>query len=121
MVKELGPKATKPVTCRMFETPIIELFSRIHPFSPAAFWVPTLLLLLGYEHHRGVAPLRLVALVAVGWLAWSLTEYLLHRFVFHWIEGKPWDQKAWRPTVALYVQVATLHRGSPWYGVVFAR
>ena len=93
MVKELGPKATKPVTCRMFETPIIELFSRIHPFSPAAFWVPTLLLLLGYEHHRGVAPLHLVALVAVGWLAWSLTEYLLHRFVFHWIEGKPWQRR----------------------------
>lgn len=89
----LGPKAAKPTTCRMFDTPLIELFSRISPFSPAVFWVPVLVGLVGYEVHRGVPALRLFALFSAGWLAWSLTEYLLHRFVFHWIKGKPWQRR----------------------------
>ena len=93
MPSALEPKASKPTTCRMFETPLIEFFSRIHPLSPAAFWVPALLGLGGYELWSGVAPTRLALLVLGGWVAWSLTEYLLHRFVFHWIEGKPWQRR----------------------------
>lgn len=89
----LEPKATKPTTCRMFETPLIEYFSRIHPLSPAAFWVPALVGLVGYELVSGVRPARLAVLVFAGWLFWSLTEYLLHRFVFHWIAGKPWQRR----------------------------
>ena len=49
MSSELEPKASKPTTCRMFETPLIEYFSRIHPLSPAAFWVPALLGLVGWQ------------------------------------------------------------------------
>ena len=37
------PKADKPVTCRMFDTPVIERFSRIHPISPFVFWIPVIL------------------------------------------------------------------------------
>lgn len=32
----------------------------------------------------GVAPLVGLGLFAVGWLAWTLVEYLMHRFLFHW-------------------------------------
>jgi len=93
MSLELGPKAPKPTTCRMFETPLIEYFSRIHPLSPLGFWLPTLLALVGYEVHLGIAPLRLLSMILAGWVAWSLTEYLLHRFVFHWIEARPWQRR----------------------------
>jgi hypothetical protein len=35
-------------TCRMFETPFIEKFSRIHPATPFVFWLPV----FGYFAYR---------------------------------------------------------------------
>jgi sterol desaturase/sphingolipid hydroxylase (fatty acid hydroxylase superfamily) len=78
-------KATlpKPTTCRMFETPVIERFSRVHPIAPFVFWVPV----LSYFLVRGVlahVPIAAIAgLFVSGALLWSITEYLLHRYVFH--------------------------------------
>lgn len=77
----------------MFDTPLIEYFSRIHPASPFGFWVPALLGLVGWVLYDGMALGTLALLVFMGWLAWSLTEYLLHRFVFHWIGERPWQRR----------------------------
>jgi sterol desaturase/sphingolipid hydroxylase (fatty acid hydroxylase superfamily) len=86
-------KAPKPTSCRMFETPLIQYFSRIHPASPFAFWLPVLFGLSAYELHRGVSLGRLALLMIAGWVCWSATEYALHRFVFHWIGRKPWQRR----------------------------
>jgi sterol desaturase/sphingolipid hydroxylase (fatty acid hydroxylase superfamily) len=37
-----------------------------------------------------VALLHAAGLFVVGWLAWTLAEYVLHRFVFHWCGPQPW-------------------------------
>ncbi len=71
----------------MFETPLIERFSRVHPAAPFVFWTP-FLVYFTYRAHAGAgAPglgvPALLAAVLGGVLLWSLTEYLLHRFVFH--------------------------------------
>lgn len=76
-------RTEKPNTCQMFETPIIEAFSRVHPLMPFLFWLP----ILGYFLFAAVkstlsVPAALLAIVG-GVLFWSLTEYLLHRYVFH--------------------------------------
>jgi len=86
-------KRGKPTTCRMFDTPLIEFFSRINPLSPFAFWVPTLGFFAGYVLHKGMSPLVFAGLVFAGWLAWSLFEYLLHRYVFHYIKPRPWQRR----------------------------
>lgn len=67
----------------MFETPLIERFSRVHPALPFFFWLP----ILGYFAFRafgtGIGVPAIVGFIVVGALIWSLTEYFLHRFVFH--------------------------------------
>jgi dihydroceramide fatty acyl 2-hydroxylase len=78
-------RTDKPTTCRMFETPIIEGFSRVHPVMPFVFWLP----ILGFFIHASftgglAAPAVFVAIVG-GVLTWSLTEYVLHRWVFHFM------------------------------------
>lgn len=78
-----APVANAPPTCRMFETPIIEKFSRVHPIAPFVFWLPVLGYFLVRGIVAGVAVWKVAALFAAGALLWSLTEYLLHRFVFH--------------------------------------
>ena len=86
-------KRPKPSTCRMFDTPVIELFSRIHPASPFVFWVPVLALLCAWDLWQGMGVLTLLGLFGTGMLAWTLVEYLLHRYVFHYIGPVWWKRR----------------------------
>ncbi len=66
----------------MFETPLIERFSRVHPSAPFVFWIP----ILGYCLVEAVLAdlgLAIGPAILFGALVWSLVEYLLHRFLFH--------------------------------------
>jgi dihydroceramide fatty acyl 2-hydroxylase len=75
-------------TCRMFETPIIEKFSRVHPIAPFIFWLPVLGYFLARAIVASVAVWKIASLFVAGALVWSITEYLLHRYVFHRIGPK---------------------------------
>jgi dihydroceramide fatty acyl 2-hydroxylase len=70
----------------MFESNLVEYFSRIHPITPFVFWIPV----VAYVAHRSRARAELafyvqILIVLAGLLAWSLAEYVLHRYVFHWL------------------------------------
>ena len=78
----------------MFETPLIERFSRIHPATPFVFWLPV----LGYVAfravtHDGIGVATLAGLVVVGALMWTFAEYTLHRYVFHYVGPRPWQRR----------------------------
>ena len=86
----------KPTTTRMFQSDFIEKFSRVHPATPFVAYVP----LLSWVLYRSIvrpepAPggLAIAGLVAAGVLTWTLTEYLLHRFVFHWVNETAWGKR----------------------------
>ena len=86
--------APRPTTCQMFETPIMERFSRIHPATPFVFWLPV----LGYAAHHGLVVLGVGAplfagLLLAGLLTWSFTEYTLHRWLFHYVGPRPWQRR----------------------------
>jgi sterol desaturase/sphingolipid hydroxylase (fatty acid hydroxylase superfamily) len=83
---------TKPAkssgTCRMFESDLIERFSRIHPITPFVAWLPVASFVIYRSAARhDLAWGGIVGMVASGLLAWTLAEYLLHRYVFHWMKG----------------------------------
>jgi dihydroceramide fatty acyl 2-hydroxylase len=86
--------AQRKTTCRMFETPLIERFSRVHPAAPFVFYLP----IVGYLAYRalsnGVAVLPFIAFVLAGALLWTLAEYILHRWVFHYVGPRPWQRRA---------------------------
>jgi sterol desaturase/sphingolipid hydroxylase (fatty acid hydroxylase superfamily) len=86
-------KQPRPATCRQFETPLIEYFSRIHPATPFLFWVPFLSIITVWALSNGLHPALYPLLAVPGWLIWSLTEYLLHRFVFHALGPRPWQRR----------------------------
>ncbi len=77
----------------MFDTPFIEFFSHIHPASPFVFWVPMLTALLWWVVSTGMSLVMIGGLVVAGAFAWSLVEYLLHRYVFHYIKPRPWQRR----------------------------
>jgi sterol desaturase/sphingolipid hydroxylase (fatty acid hydroxylase superfamily) len=67
---------------RMFDNPVLDALSRVHPMVPPLIFVPAIILtfLTGADRlGTGNAVLAVVA----GYVVWTLTEYWLHRIVFH--------------------------------------
>jgi sterol desaturase/sphingolipid hydroxylase (fatty acid hydroxylase superfamily) len=77
----------------MFENDFLEKFSRIHPATPFVVYVPVILATLYRTWTRQVPVLTAVGLVVGGIFVWTLTEYVLHRYVFHWYKDTPWGRR----------------------------
>jgi sterol desaturase/sphingolipid hydroxylase (fatty acid hydroxylase superfamily) len=66
----------------MFGSPLLDRFTRVHPVVPVLIFVPAILaLVLTGEQRVGVG--HAFGLVLGGYAVWTLTEYWLHRVVFH--------------------------------------
>src|SRR5487761_1893425 len=65
-----------------FDTKWLDKVSRVHWSVPLFIFVPTIIVLLviGFVDHVGAWA---VGWIAGGYLIWTLTEYWLHRIVFH--------------------------------------
>ena len=71
-------KASPP----MFNSPLLDRFTRVHPAVPVLIYAPVIaVLLLTGEQRVGLA--NSLGLVLGGYAVWTLTEYWLHRVVFH--------------------------------------
>jgi sterol desaturase/sphingolipid hydroxylase (fatty acid hydroxylase superfamily) len=67
---------------RMFESSLLDRLSRVHPSVPLYIFVPAIVVLLTLG-ARELTTLATVGLLAGGYLFWTLTEYWMHRLVFH--------------------------------------
>jgi sterol desaturase/sphingolipid hydroxylase (fatty acid hydroxylase superfamily) len=76
--------SNKPI--RLFKSDFLEFFSHVRPVTVLVLWTPVALFFLAQSvwHATGYADAAQAAgLVFVGWFIWTLVEYLLHRFFFH--------------------------------------
>jgi dihydroceramide fatty acyl 2-hydroxylase len=76
----------------MFESDLLDKLSRIHPVVPPVIFIPVIAVLfaLGQE---GRGPLPVAATLFGGYVFWTLTEYWLHRLVFHFEPDVGWGQR----------------------------
>jgi dihydroceramide fatty acyl 2-hydroxylase len=73
----------------LFKSRFIDFFSRIHPSVPALIYVPVIAALVVFGARDGLGALEIVLLVAAGFALWTLSEYWLHRKIFHWDPDHP--------------------------------
>ena len=71
-------KASPP----MFETAWLDKLSRVHPAVPVVIFVPAIGILAGFA-LASLSALTAALLIAGGYGFWSLTEYWIHRAIFH--------------------------------------
>lgn len=68
----------------MFKNKFLESLTKTHPITPLVIYLPAVLYFVYYSSHRlNFKTLTIAALFGVGMFSWTLTEYLLHRFVLH--------------------------------------
>lgn len=74
----------RPRSVRLFENRWMERLSRIHPTTPFKVYLPVVTLsLLGSITWGGLPVWRAVGFFLAGLLGWTLMEYVLHRWLFH--------------------------------------
>jgi dihydroceramide fatty acyl 2-hydroxylase len=73
----------------LFESDFLNFFSRVHPAIPAIIFVPVIGVMEWLGADRGLGAVELLLLTLAGVLIWTLTEYWLHRLVFHWEPDHP--------------------------------
>jgi hypothetical protein len=125
------PRRGSPV---MFTIPWVDkYFSRVRPWHVCALWGPVALYLL-YRAAGHMGAVAIAGWAALGVLAWTLLEYGLHRFVFHfepnpeselqkdasWLihgihHDYPWD----RDRLVMPPTVTALIAAAVWFGFRF--
>src|SRR6266481_4359996 len=77
--------SNKDETVRMFQSDFMEFFSRVHPVTPLILYLPVVGYMLYVSLWQRQLPIvAVVALFLLGVLLWTLTEYLIHRYIFHY-------------------------------------
>jgi 4-hydroxysphinganine ceramide fatty acyl 2-hydroxylase len=75
----------KNETVRMFESDFMEFFSRVHPATPLLLYMPVVGCMLYLSlWQRKLSILTVAGLFVLGILLWTLLEYLIHRYIFHY-------------------------------------
>jgi dihydroceramide fatty acyl 2-hydroxylase len=75
---------------RLFDSDLLDKLSRVHHLTPVIVYLPVVSGLLVYSamvQDFWLLPLGLI----IGYLAWTLTEYFGHRYLFHTVFPLPFD------------------------------
>lgn len=86
--------STKNESVRMFESDFLEFFSHVHPVTPLVLYLPPMAWML----YASVAYRNMSILAVAGWffagvLCWTLLEYVIHRWAFHYEPKTNWGRK----------------------------
>jgi sterol desaturase/sphingolipid hydroxylase (fatty acid hydroxylase superfamily) len=81
---------------RLFKSDVLEFFTHIHPAVVLVIWLPVVAY-FGYRSVTlrtgdlfvGAIPVGLV----LGVFLWTLVEYIMHRFVFHFRPRNAWQER----------------------------
>lgn len=74
----------KHPSIRIFRSDVLERLTHVHPITPLILWFPVACWLLWRSfavHDLSVVAVSVLG--TMGFVTWTFTEYVLHRFVFH--------------------------------------
>lgn len=77
--------SNEATTPRLFTNEMVEKLSHVHPVIPILLFVPVITFFLFFSASAGRMQAGLIGLLFLGGiLFWTLTEYIIHRYVFHY-------------------------------------
>jgi len=78
----------------IFKNPFLEKLTKTTPRSNIIVYGIAIAIMIYIAIYLiGLTVIQVVGLFVFGVLFWTLAEYLLHRFLFHWITEAKWSQR----------------------------
>ncbi len=88
----IRPPAASPL--RLFKRDWLEALTHVHPITPALMWGPVAVYLLYTAFDKALLSTSQWAVWAMlGLLAWTFTEYAVHRWAFHYPARAAWSKR----------------------------
>ena len=79
---------------KIFKNPFLERLSKTNPTQNIIVYGLAIGLLIAYAVIQvNISSLAMLLLFITGMLFWTLSEYLLHRFLFHWVSESKFIQR----------------------------
>ena len=79
---------------QIFKNPFLERLTKTSPLSNIIVYGAVIIFLLYVAFTRvGVSAILVLGLFAGGVLFWTFAEYILHRYVFHWVSDSKWSKR----------------------------
>ncbi|MES1223507.1 MAG: sterol desaturase family protein, partial [Bacteroidota bacterium] len=79
---------------RIFRNQYLEMLTKTHPLVIWGMYLPVILFLLYYSFTKFDFSFSYILMVFLsGMLSWTLFEYLMHRFAFHYVAHSPGAQR----------------------------
>lgn len=69
-------------TVRLFRSDFLERLTHVHPITPLLVWIPIIALLF-LSPVSSMSLTQILTWSGIGVLGWTLFEYLMHRYFFH--------------------------------------
>lgn len=93
---------------RMFKSDFMESLSTVHPATPFVFYMPVVV----YGIYKSAVETEFSGLIIflcflLSYIFWTLSEYWLHRTLFHWVPKSPMGQK-------FHHHIHGIHHQYPW-------
>lgn len=78
---------------RMFRANWMEALSKVHFSVPLFIYIPVVGVMTWLAFAGGIGAGYYILFLLAGVLVWTITEYLLHRFVFHFEPTSDWGKR----------------------------
>ena len=78
---------------RMFKSNWMEALSKVHFSIPLFIYVPVIAVMTWLAFDRNIYTANYFLMLATGVVVWTITEYILHRFVFHFEPSSEWGKR----------------------------
>ncbi|MEX0275786.1 MAG: sterol desaturase family protein [Flavobacteriaceae bacterium] len=78
----------------IFKNPFLERLTKTTPLQNVIVYGLVILTLLYWANTGiGLSVLSIALLFVTGFFFWTFAEYMLHRYVFHWVTEAKWSQR----------------------------
>ncbi len=78
---------------RMFKSNLLEILSKVHFSVPLFIYIPAIIFFSWQSFRQGTGGWEFIAFFAIGLFVWTITEYVLHRFIFHYYPSSGWGRR----------------------------
>ena len=78
---------------KLFSNGIMESLSKIHFSVPLFIYIPVIIIFSVLSFENNIILTAFMGYLFLGITVWTVTEYILHRYIFHFYPTSEWGKR----------------------------